>query len=237
MFTYLLTYLQYRLTFSEGCNTIGGVWHALQCRRSPCSGCWWRGLSATERATFRSDSVSMFAASLHVLFTFVILILFKPMNAVWVRISSPSSSSSSSSFFFFPSLFSSFLLPLIFSYPFFLPSSSYFFLSFFFFFFLWSSPASLSYGAGLLVQIPPPPPGLSLSLSLLQLLLLLLVHRMGGRGGGPLLTNVINKNCTAGAHDIFQKKKKDTVGHKPIPRNTLLGHMLYFRRKKRLLGK
>ena len=31
----------------------------------------------------------------------------------------------------------------------------------------------------------------------------------------------------------FRKKKKDTVGHKQIPRNTLLGHMIYFRGEKR----
>ena len=33
---------------------------------------------------------------------------------------------------------------------------------------------------------------------------------MGG-GGGGLLTNVINKNCTAGAHDIFQEEEKKTL--------------------------
>ena len=51
------------------------------------------------------------------------------------------------------------------------------------------------------------------------------------------MTNVINKDGTAGAHDIFQKRKKTTtVGHKQIQRNTLLGHIIYFRRKKDTAG-
>ena len=74
---------------------------------------------------------------LHVLFTFVILILFKPMNAVWARISSPSfsscpprpplppppPSSSSSSSSSLPYFRPSFLLFFLILHP--LPSSSF----------------------------------------------------------------------------------------------------------------
>ena len=106
---------------------------------------------------------------------------------------------------------------------------------------------------GSLCRFPLPRPPSSLFVAVV----VVAVGTSHGGGGGELMTNVINKNCTAGAHDIFQVKrkrrrkktllgtnrfqeihcwgtcyisegKKDTVGHVIDSQNTLLGNIILF---------